>query len=158
MALAAFNWGVLRYDWDAPEIADFAQGLDRVNAAAERFPGFLWRLSDVEMEAGQLDPNGPLGGNPRLASTLSLWRDAESLKAFVWRSIHKLYFARRTDWFAPDQGLRLVMWRVPATDRPNLVEAAARAQHLRDHGDSDHAFGWAYLGLPETHVPNPSRA
>ena len=30
-------------------------------------------------------------------------------------------------------------------ERPTLDEALARLDHLRAHGDSDHAFGWAHL-------------
>ena len=36
------------------------------------------------------------------------------------------------------------MWWVPEGHRPTLDEALARLAHLRAHGDSDHAFGWAY--------------
>ncbi|MDF0599229.1 DUF3291 domain-containing protein [Psychromarinibacter sp. C21-152] len=140
--LAQFNWGVLRADWESPVVADFVNGLDRVNAAAARSDGFVWQLSDDEMETAQLDPEGPLGGNPRLASTLSVWRDLAALERFVWRSVHKVFYDRRAEWFAPGQGLRLALWWVPEGTRPTLAEAAERAEHLRQHGDSDVAFGW----------------
>lgn len=143
--LAVFNWGVLRYDWDAPEVADFVNGLDLVNKAAERSKGFVWRLDDAGMEAAQLDPDGPLGGNPRLASTLSVWDDAASLKSFVFKSVHKVFYKRRAEWFAPDQGLRLALWYLPAGTLPTIAQAAVRAERLRREGDSDYAFGWSYL-------------
>lgn len=145
--LAQFNWGVLRADWDSPEIADFVNGLDRVNAAAERSDGFVWRLTDDAMEAAQLDPDGPLGGNPRLASTLSVWTGVAALERFVWASVHKLFFARRGEWYLEaDQipGPRMVLWWIPAGTRPTVAEAVERAEHLRRNGDSDRAFGWAH--------------
>jgi hypothetical protein len=37
------------------------------------------------------------------------------------------------------------MWTIPAGHIPVLDEAKARLEHLRAHGDSDHAFGWAHL-------------
>jgi hypothetical protein len=37
------------------------------------------------------------------------------------------------------------MWWVPAGHRPSLDEALARLEHLKQHGDSDHAFGWSYV-------------
>lgn len=145
MQLVEFNWGVLRYDWDDPRVADFANGLDRVNQIAARSDGFIWRLGDDDMEAAQTDPSGAMGGNPRFASTLSVWRDFKSLDHFVWNTLHKHFFARREEWFAPGQGLRLVMWWVPEGEIPTIEEAVARAEHLKTHGDSADAFGWAYL-------------
>ena len=142
--LAEFNRGVLRYDWDDPRIKDFADGLDLVNALAARSPGFVWRLGDDEMEAAQSDPQGPLGGNPRLASTLSVWQDVASLERFVWKTVHKVFYDRRGEWFAPGQGLRLVLWWVPAGHRPTVAEAAERFDRLETSGDSAEAFGWQY--------------
>lgn len=145
MHLAEFNIGILRHDWDDPRIAEFANGLDLVNGLAARAPGFVWRLGDDEMEAAQSDVAGVLGGNPRIASTLSVWEDAESLEQFVWNTVHRQFYAKRVDWFEPGQGLRLVLWWVPEGHRPDIAEAKARFDHLRAHGDSDHAFGWAHL-------------
>lgn len=101
MHLAEFNIGVLRHDWDDPRIKDFADNLDRVNRLAQRAEGFVWRLPDDEMEAAQTDPAQPLGGNPRTASTLSVWRDAASLDRFVWTTLHRVFYERRAEWFAP---------------------------------------------------------
>jgi hypothetical protein len=97
------------------------------------------------MEAAQCDPSGAMGGNPRFASTLSVWRDFKSLDHFVWNTLHKHFHARRDEWYAPGQGLRLVMWWVPEGHRPTVDEAVERAHLLRDTGDSDAAFGWHYL-------------
>ncbi|MFC3615739.1 DUF3291 domain-containing protein [Lutimaribacter marinistellae] len=141
--IAEFNIGVLRYDWDDPRVKDFADNIDRVNAIAARSPGFVWRLSDADMEAAQTAADGPLGGNPRTASTLSVWEDIESLERFVWQTVHKQFYDRKDEWYAP-QGLRMVLWWVPEGHRPTVEEAKARFDHLAAHGDSDHAFGWAH--------------
>ena len=143
--IAEFNRGVLRYDWDDPRVADFANGVERVNAVAERSDGFVWRVSDEEMEAAQLDPSGPLGGNPRVASTLSVWRDVSSLEAFVWDTVHRVFYQRKTEWFEPGQGLRLVMWWVPVGHRPSVAEAVERFDFLCENGPSEFAFGWKEL-------------
>ncbi len=142
--LAEFNTGVLRHDWDDPRVADFANALDQVNAIAARSPGFAWRLPDPEMDAAQNDPSGPLGGNPRTASTLSVWQDLESLELFVWQTLHKRFFDRREEWFAPNQGLRMVLWRTEQGSRPTIAEAVERLGFLESHGDTDFAFGWRY--------------
>lgn len=144
--LAEFNIGVLKYDWDDPRVADFQNNLDRVFAIAERSPGYVWHLQGDEMEAAQLDPDGPLGGNPRTASTLSVWEDAASLEHFVWNTLHKRFYDRRGEWYDPEgQGLRLVMWWVPEGHRPTIAEAAERLALLEATGDSDSAFGWDWL-------------
>jgi hypothetical protein len=144
--LAEFNIGILRHDWDDPRLADFVNNLDHVNAVAQRSPGFVWHLPEDQMDAAQRDPNGPLGGNPRTASTLSVWEDAASLERFVWTTVHKRFYDRKNEWYnASAQGVRLVMWWVPEGHRPGVAEAAARLAHLTEHGDTDHAFGWSGL-------------
>ena len=142
--LAEFNIGILRHDWEDPRIADFANALDQVNNIAARSPGFVWRLPDEEMEAAQCNPDGVLGGNPRTASTLSVWEDVDSLEQFVWRTLHKRFFDRREEWFAPDQGIRLVLWHIYQDHRPSINEAVERLRNLESRGDTDFAFGWAY--------------
>lgn len=145
MHLAEFNIGTLKYDWDDPRVRDFTDNLSRVNAIAQRSPGFIWQLPGEEMELAQNDPCGPLGGNPRTASTLSVWRDLASLESFVWKTVHKQFFDRRAEWYdVAEQGLRLVMWQVSPGHQPSIAEAASRLELLDRNGDSEHAFGWAY--------------
>jgi len=147
MHLAEFNIGTLKYEWDDPRVADFQNNLARVFALAERSPGYVWHLADAEMEAAQLDAEGVLGGNPRTASTLSVWEDLASLEAYVFKTVHKRFYNRRDEWYDADRqdwSARFVMWWVPPGHRPSIVEAVDRLQHLIDHGDSDHAFGWAF--------------
>jgi hypothetical protein len=143
--VAHLNVAVLRHDWDDPRVAEFVRNLDRVNALAERAAGFVWRMGDAEMEAGQNDPDGPFGGQPRVASTLSVWQTPEQLADFVHRTVHGAFLRRRGEWFEVSGARHFVMWRVPAGHRPGLDEALARLEHLRRHGDSDRAFGWAWL-------------
>ena len=147
MHLAEFNIGVLRHDWDDPRVADFADNIDRVNGIARRSPGFVWMLGDDEMEAAQTDGEGVLGGNPRTASTLSVWTDAGSLGDFVFNTVHKLFYRRGPEWFEEQTGPRFVMWYVAPGTRPTIEEAKARIDHYGAHGDSDHAFGWSYLNM-----------
>lgn len=143
--LAEFNLGVLKYDWDDPRVKDFVDGLDLVNGVAQRSAGFVWMLSGEEMETAQTDPNGVLGGNPRTASTLSVWEDAASLEHFVWNTVHKQFYERKAEWYDGVESLRLVMWWIPVGQRPSIADAMERFIHLEQSGDSDFAFGWSYL-------------
>ncbi|NNE53573.1 MAG: DUF3291 domain-containing protein [Sulfitobacter sp.] len=143
--LAEFNLGILKYDWEDPRVQDFVNGLDLVNGVAQRSPGFVWMLGGDEMEQAQNDPDGPLGGNPRTASTLSVWEDVESLEHFVWNTVHKRFYDRKGEWYDMGAALRLVMWWVPIGHKPGIDEAMARFRQLETEGDSDAAFGWAHL-------------
>lgn len=149
MHLAEFNIGTLRYNWDDPRVADFLNNLDRVYNIAQRSPGYVWHLDSNAMETEQRDDTGVLGGNPRTASTLSVWEDAQSLANFTWNTLHKQFYDRKDEWYdTADQGWgghRLVMWHVPVGHLPTIAEAAERLQHLQGQGDSDRAFGWAHL-------------
>ena len=143
--IAELNLGVLRYDWDDPRVKDFVDGLDLVNGVAERSPGFVWRMDEEAMGTAQNDPAGALGGNPRMASTMSVWEDVASLETFVWNTVHRRFYERRAEWYDAVETPRLVMWWVPEGHRPDITEGMERFQHLEAHGDSDHAFGWSYL-------------
>lgn len=138
--LAEFNLGILKYDWADPRVADFVNNLDRVNAIAHRSPGFVWQLPPDQMEAGQLGDEG----HPRMASSLSVWEDVDSLKHFVWNTVHKKFYDRRAEWYDATDAVRLVLWWVKPGHRPDFSEGIARFRHLETHGDSDHAFGWQW--------------
>ena len=69
----------------------------------------------------------------------------ESLEKIVWQTVHRQFHARRAEWFELMGEMHFVMWRVPAGHQPTLDKALARLDHLRAHGDSDHAFGWPHL-------------
>ncbi|MEM7461402.1 MAG: DUF3291 domain-containing protein [Pseudomonadota bacterium] len=143
--LAELNIGVLKHDWEDPRIAEFTNNLDRVNTLAENSPGFVWRMTDDDMEAGQLDSAGVFGGNPLVASTLSVWEDAASLEHFVWNTIHRQFYEKRRQWFDGEVQSNFVMWWVPIGHRPSLQEGMERFSYWQKHSDSDHAFGWSYL-------------
>ena len=143
--LAAFNLGRLLHDWDDPRVAAFKQGLDRVNAVGERMPGFVWRLGDDEMEQAQLDPEGALGGDARIASALSVWESPEALRRFVFKTVHGRFYARGQEWFETWDSPRLVMWWIPEGEIPSVADGVARLRRLTDEGPSDAAFGWDHL-------------
>jgi hypothetical protein len=143
--LAELNFGELRYDWDDPRVRNFVDNLDMVNGLAAQSPGVVWRLSDDDMDAAQTSAGGAFGGNLRMASTLSVWQDAASLEHFVWNTVHRQFYAQRAEWYDAVGNSNLVMWWVPVGHRPTVAEGLARHAHLRAHGPSDDAFGWAWL-------------
>lgn len=141
MHLAQLNVGRLRYPTGDPRVGDFMRNLDRVNAIAERSPGFVWRLRDETNNATSIRGFD----DPTIIANLSVWTDAESLERFVWQTVHKRFYARKAEWFEPAAERYLVLWPVADGHIPTLAEAADRLDHLRAHGDTDHAFGWEHL-------------
>lgn len=139
--LAQLNIAKLRFPFDDPRIADFVANLDRVNAAAERSPGVVWRLTGEGNDATDL----VAFDDPAVITNMSVWADAASLEHFVWNTVHKRIYARRGEWFEALASHHFVMWWVAAGSMPTVAEAKARLAHLDEFGDSDHAFGWSHL-------------
>ena len=74
-----------------------------------------------------------------------MWESAEALERFVWQTVHKQFYGRRSEWFDHWAGPYFVMWWVPEDHRPTVDEAKTKLEHLSAHGDTDEAFGWAAL-------------
>ena len=142
MHLAQLNVARPRFGIDDPRMADFVANLDRVNAIAERSPGFVWRLIGEGNNATGLR----FDDDPETLVNMSVWETAEHLEHFVWNTVHKQFYRRRGEWFTAAGKPYFVMWHIPSDHRPTLAEAKARLDHLSVNGSSEHAFGWD--GLP----------
>lgn len=142
--LAELNVGRLLAPTDDPRVADFMDNIDRINGLGKRMPGFVWMM-EGSGAPGTGNTENCIGDDPQFVSNLSVWEDADSLKRFVWGTLHKQFVDRRTEWFGVLGAAHLVMWWVPAGHRPTLDEGLARLDLMRRNGDSDDAFGWAYL-------------
>jgi heme-degrading monooxygenase HmoA len=134
--LAQLNIGVIRAPIDSPLMAEFVANLARINALAEGSPGFVWRL---QTEAGDATAIRPFT-DPNQLLNMSVWRDADSLRRFVYRSAHADILKRRREWFEPMSEAIMVLWWVPRGHRPGIGEAVARLELLRARGASPEAF------------------
>jgi hypothetical protein len=137
--LAQLNIGRIRYEIDDPRMADFTNNLARVNALAERAPGFVWRYID---ESGNSTATRPYA-DPRIAINMSVWESVAALERFVYQTVHKHFYGRRAEWFEHFGKPYFVMWWVPAGHRPSVDEAMERLDQLTRNGPGDHAFDWA---------------
>ena len=137
--LAQLNIGRIRYETDDPRMADFMDNLERVNAIAERSPGFVWRYKD---DSGNATETRPFADDSRMLVNMSVWESVEALEKFVWQTVHTRFYDRKTEWFEKLDGAIFVLWHVPAGHRPSVAEAIARLEHLKAHGPSEYAFGW----------------
>jgi hypothetical protein len=143
MHVAELNIGRLNYEIGDPRMADFVDNLERVNAMAERMPGFVWRLTGDGSNGGALDLR-PFP-DPMMAVNLSVWETVEHLEQYVWNTVHKRFYNRKAEWFEPMTSHHFVMWFIEEGHIPTLEEAKGRLAHLDAHGNTDHAFDWAHL-------------
>jgi hypothetical protein len=141
--LAQLNIGRLVAEPGDPLVAEFMDNLDKVNGLGKRMPGFVWMM-EGSGEPGTGNTENGLGGDPQFVTNLTVWEDIQSLETFVWGTVHKQFYARRAEWFELLGAQHFVMWWVPEGHHPTQEEAMARLAHLKAHGDSEHAFGWAY--------------
>jgi hypothetical protein len=88
--LAQLNVAALKAPLDSPELKDFVDNLDRINELAERSSGFVWRLKGDGNDATSLRP---LGDN--VLVNMSVWRDVNALREYVYKSAHVEIMRRR---------------------------------------------------------------
>ena len=136
--LAQLNIAALKAPLDSPELKDFVDNLDRINALAEGSPGFAWRLKGDGNDATSLRP---LGEN--VIVNMSVWKDVAALRDYVYRSGHVEVMRRRREWFARMTEAYMVLWWVPAGHEPTIAEAVERLTLLRTQGPSARAFTFA---------------
>ena len=120
---------------DSPQLADFVNNLDRINALADSSPGYVWRLQTDDGNATALRPFG----DDTLVN-LSVWEDFESLRRFVYQSAHAAFVRRRREFFKQPVDSILVLWWVPRGHLPNTSEARERLDRLRREGPGPAAF------------------
>ncbi|MGV9450417.1 DUF3291 domain-containing protein [Streptomyces sp. NPDC003635] len=134
--LAEVNIARLRFPLDSPELKDFVDALDPVNADADSADGFVWRLQSEGGDATDI----PVLGDEWLIINMSVWRDTDSLAAYMYQGRHREMLARRREWFEKVQEAMVAMWWVPAGHRPSVAEAESRLLHLRTNGPTPYAF------------------
>ena len=133
--LAQLNIGNLAAPLDSPQLKEFVDNLDRINELAESAPGFVWRLKGDGNDATSLRP---LGDN--VLVNMSVWRDAEALKDYVYRSAHTQIMKKRRQFFTRMSEAHMVLWWVAAGHEPTVAEAVARLMLLRERGPTPEAF------------------
>ncbi|MFC9844917.1 DUF3291 domain-containing protein [Streptomyces sp. NPDC060223] len=134
--LAQVNIARLKAPLDSPQLKDFVEALDPVNADADAADGFVWRLQSDSGNATDV----AVFGDEWLILNMSTWRDSNALTAFMYQGQHREMLARRRDWFERVEEAMSVMWWVPAGHRPTAAEAEERILHLREHGPTAYAF------------------
>ncbi len=134
--LAQVNIARLKAPLDSPQLKDFVDNLDPVNADAEAADGFVWRLKGDSGDATDVR----VFGDEWLIINLTMWRDTNALTAYMYQGRHREMLARRREWFERVQEAMTALWWVPAGHRPTVAEAESRLLHLRTNGPTPYAF------------------
>jgi hypothetical protein len=143
--LAELNIAKLRYPKGDPRVAPFFDALDRVNALAERMPGFVWRLKDEGGNATDI----PFSDDPMVIANLSVWETPGALEKYVFETVHRAFYRKRDEWFERMSGPHMVFWWIEPGTVPTLADAAGRLADLATNGPSEQAFGWPDLKSAE---------
>ena len=156
--LAQINIGKLVAPHGDPRVQPFFDALDRVNALADASPGFVWRLQDDSGNAMGIS----YSPDPMLAVNMSVWRDADALFEFVYRSSHTPVMARRRDYFQKFDGTFQALWWLPAGEFPTVSDGLSRLWLLDRFGPCPQAFTFKARfpapdeqGIPVDHQPDP---
>ncbi|GAA1419561.1 DUF3291 domain-containing protein [Catellatospora coxensis] len=144
MYIAQFNISKERYPLEHPAMQDFVDRLGEVNAVADEWEGFVWRLHDDTGNATAIRTFD----DPTIIFNLSVWKSVATLKDFVYQSRHVEVLKKRRTWFEHWDKPSYVLWWVEESARPSLEEAKARLRHIQDNGPSAHAFDFDHV--PDT--------
>jgi hypothetical protein len=134
--LAQANVARMRAPLEDPVMEGFRSQLDRINAVADRSPGFVWRLQTPEGNATAIRAYD----DERILFNMSVWDSLEALHHYVYRSDHVGPLRNRREWFEPMAGPILVLWWIRAGHIPTIDEAKERLRILRERGPSQDAF------------------
>ena len=137
--LAQINIADSRGPRDSEVMRGFINRLDEINALADSSPGFIWRLQTEQGDATAIQAFD----DPLLLVNVSVWEDIDSLKNFVYRSLHVELIQDRDAWFKKIQEPHQALWWIPAGHIPSIEEAKAKLAHLQADGPGELAFTFA---------------
>jgi hypothetical protein len=143
--IAQVNIGRIRAELDDPIMAGFVNRLEEINALADASPGFVWRLQTNEGNATYFRPYG----DERTLLNMSVWRDVDSLRHYVYQTAHRELLRQRHAWFEKFEGSYTALWWVPAGHIPGIDEAKRRIAHLDTHGPTQFAFTFKSVFEPD---------
>jgi uncharacterized protein DUF3291 len=134
--LAQINIARLGAPIDSPQLSEFIEQLDEINALADAAPGFVWRLMS---EAGDaIAVEHPFDSETIV--NMSVWESVDALHTYVYRTAHSRVMARRKEWFTRISAAYTVLWWVPEGHRPTVCEGERKLALLKADGPTSAAF------------------
>lgn len=136
LKLAQLNLAKMTMPVDHPDMSDFVNNLDRINALADQSTGFVWRYTEEDNTASK----AVFG--PDMLVNMSVWEGIEDLTTFTYKSPHLAIYKRRKEWFVKMDSPHMVCWYVEEGHIPSLEEAKERIAYLEVHGETPYAFSF----------------
>ncbi len=124
---------------DSQVMSGFANRLNEINALADDSPGFVWRLQTEDGDSTSIQAFD----DPLTLINMSVWENIESLKLFVYKSLHVELIQDRDAWFDKMASAHQALWWIPAGSYPTTTEGKERLEILQNSGPSMNAFTFA---------------
>ncbi|WP_086932401.1 DUF3291 domain-containing protein [Agarilytica rhodophyticola] len=137
--LAQINIAKARATMDSDIMKGFVDRLDEINALADKSEGFVWRLQTDEGDATSIQAYD----DPMIIVNMSVWQDLESLKNFVYKTVHVDLIRDRSAWFDKITSAHQALWWIPAGHIPTVEEGREKLEILQRQGPSREAFTFA---------------
>ena len=144
--LAQLNIARFKAPMDHASMTGFVEQLDPINALADGWPGFVWRLQTDEGNATAIRAFD----DDLMLVNMSVWESVEALGEFVYRSGHVEVMRRRREWATRMVEAHMCLWWIPAGAIPTVEEAKERLYHVREHGPTPTAFTFKRRFEPDT--------
>jgi hypothetical protein len=159
--LAFMTVGIMREPYGHTQVQGFLDRVPAVYNSADSSDGFhgrsirdlgTWLHSWGEITLPACYPASAQMN--QVATTLSLWKDLESVAAFSYHGPHGEALTKRRDWFDKDDLPVYVAWWIPEEQSISWPDGCARIDHLHAHGPTAFAFDFAH---PFDPAGNPCR-
>jgi hypothetical protein len=134
--LAQINIAQAKDEMDTKTMSGFMNRLDEINAIADKADGFVWRLQTDEGDSTAIR----VFDDPLLLVNISVWDDIESLKNYVYKSLHVELVRDREAWFDKIGDMHQALWWIPKDHIPSIQEAKDKLEILRANGPTQEAF------------------
>ena len=134
--LAQINIAQAKAEMDTETMSNFMARLDEINSIADNADGFVWRLQSEEGDSTSIR----VFDDPLLLVNISVWDDIESLKNYVYKSLHVELIRDRDAWFNKLETMHQTLWWVPKGHIPTTQEAKEKLDIIRESGPSQEAF------------------
>jgi len=137
--LAQINIAKAKAEMDSEIMTGFVQRLDEINQLADQFPGFIWRLQTKDGDSTGIR----VFNDPNLIINMSVWKDLDSLKNYVYKSAHVELIRDRQAWFNKMLESQIALWWVPAGHIPSIEEGKHKLDQIEKSGSSEEVFTFA---------------
>ncbi len=136
--LAQINIAQMKAPLDDPIMKEFVDFINPINTLAEESPGFIWRLKDKD-GGSSMNIEVPVQ-HEMIIINMSVWEDLESLKSYVYQTVHSYFVRSSKRWFDKMEKPHMALWWVDAGHEPTVAEAMERLAMIENDGAGPEAF------------------